>query len=186
MECSSKKSNNAICWDFSSGKDKTAIFIGYGGKVIEAVWIDEYGNIEKVNNEMKKQKQKKLTKDQKTIHNLIAEVNSLKSQISGKDYDVRSKQKEIDMLAIRLKDCQQSKDYSDTKVFQTRNHVAACINYAKVVKPGMTQHEVFQIVGKIQGRLEAAVDHDGYGMAVSGTINLAMDACGVETTTRRF
>lgn len=163
MECLSKKSNNAICCDFSSGKDKTAIYIGYGGRVIEAVWIDEYGNIEKVNNAMKKVKVKKLTKHQKT-------VLQLQTLIDQHAHDLRYKNSEIEKLKKEVSAQSEARNHLDDKLQEARKHIASALNVCQGIK-GMQQHEVFQVIGRMQGRLEAAQGYDSYGLS-HGTASL--------------
>lgn len=117
---------------------------------------------------MKKVKEKKLTKHQK----IVLQMQTLIDQHA---HDLRYKNSEIEKLKREVASHSEARNNFDNKLCETRGHVSAALNYVRSVKAGMQQNEVFQAIGKVQGRLEAAQGYDSYGMNIN--------ACGVDVTT---
>lgn len=109
---------------------------------------------------MKKVKVKKLTKHQKI-------VLQMQTRIYQYAHDLRYKNNEIEMLKRKVKSTNEARNQLDTKLHETRTHVTAALNYVRSVKIGLQKEEVYQVVGKVQGRLEAAQGYDRYGAIVN-------------------
>jgi cysteinyl-tRNA synthetase len=119
---------------------------------------------------MRKRKEKKLTKEQ---HEMLR----MQTVIDQHAHDLRYKNSEIEKLKKEVTQLIEARNKFDTKLYDVRGHVSAALNYARAVKSNMPQQDVFQAIGKMQGRLEAAQGYDGY--SITGSIN----TCGVGVTT---
>lgn len=119
---------------------------------------------------MKKVKAKKLTKHQKT-------VLQMQTLIDQHAHDLRYKNGEIENLKKELAAQTEARNNFDNKLYDVRGHVSAALNYTRAVKSNMPQQDVFQAIGKVQGRLEAAQGYDSYGMNTA-----SINTCGVSVT----
>ncbi len=133
---------------------------------------------------MRKRKEKKLTKDQKAIAKLNEDLNGMQCIINQKNAILQGRDKEIATLNARLEDARKEHNDFDRKLHEVRDHVSAALNHSKGIKPLMQQQEAYQIIGKMQGRLEAAQGYDSYGLS-HGTVSL-VDVKSYMTTRANF
>lgn len=169
---------------FSSGKFNKSVFLGFdpakAGNDITAIWIDEMGNYT-----MKKQKKKKLTREQKIVERFSNEIkkqneelNALQRTLNQRDYQLQMKDKEIVNMETSRRHEYDARMALEVKLSETRGHINAALNCAKNIK-NLPQWEVFQVIGKMQGRLEAAQGYDSYGMGMS--VTSAVDLKNINT-----